>query len=101
MAVSQSSVVSGALQSVTIGKPREGRRITSDVRGITFCPNGQQYSGYLPAGEYLILGECELAYSDLGRVKRSPAVKLQTTGAYVHHWYIAPCVLASILAGDR
>lgn len=61
------------------------------VRGLTYLPHGQQYSGYLPKGEYSVLGECTVSYSDLGETKHAPAVKLRS--AKGEQWYVAPAIL--------
>ncbi len=45
-------------------------------RGITFLPNGQQMSLGLPKGEYDVVCECNLTYSDLGKTKMGRACML-------------------------
>lgn len=43
-------------------------------RGITFLPGtNQQYTGPVPPGEYDVIGEAEVTYSDLGRAKTTTA----------------------------
>jgi hypothetical protein len=64
----------------------------STVRGLTYLPHGQQYSTWLPKGQYAVIGECTIAYSDLGIVKHSPAIKLLSPNGR-DHWYVAPAIL--------
>lgn len=59
------------------------------VRGITFLP--QQFTGSIPAGDYDVLGETDVTYSDLGKPKTSRGVLLVNvaTGA---KWYVGVAV---------
>lgn len=56
-------------------------------RGLTYLPNGQQFSSWLPKGEYDVIGETDLTYSDLGTVKRASAVQLVNI-ATAEKWYV-------------
>jgi hypothetical protein len=56
-------------------------------RGLTFLPHGQQYTGPVPPGEYDMLGECDVCYSDLGQSKRGRAEMLVRAGTG-ERWYV-------------
>lgn len=62
-----------------------------EVRGLTYMPNGQQISGWLRKGQFVVIGECSLAYTDLGQDRHSPAVELLATNG--ERWYVALAVL--------
>lgn len=57
------------------------------ARGVTFLAHGQQCTLGLPAGEYDVLGECDLVYSDLGKSQRGRAVQLVNI-ATGEKWYV-------------
>jgi hypothetical protein len=62
-------------------------------RGMTFLPDGQQMSGWLPKGMFAHGGEMDLVYSDLGVSKRARAVQLVPLGtqkqrAALGTWYV-------------
>ncbi len=65
-------------------------------RGITFLPHGQQFSGSVPAGEYDVMGETDVCYSDLGVSKRTTAVKLVNI-ENGEKWYVSLAVGAYLL----
>lgn len=77
------------MSTFTVAKNRE-------IRGLTYLTHGQQYTGYLPRGEYSIVGDCLVNYSDLGIVKQSPAVKLISPKG--ESWYVAPSVVPPVPA---
>jgi hypothetical protein len=49
----------------------------NSVRGITYLGYGQQYSGWLPKGDYEHMGEVTLNYTDLGQSRSSQAIALR------------------------
>ncbi len=58
------------------------------ARGLTWLGHGQQYSGSVPPGEYDVIGECDVCYSDLGIQKRGRAVQLVNI-ANAEKWYVS------------
>ena len=50
-----------------------------EFRAVTFLPHGQRFEGWLPKGEYVIMGECTLDGID--------AVKLSRYDD-VDYWYV-------------
>jgi hypothetical protein len=56
-------------------------------RGVTWLANGQQCTLGVPKGEYDMLGECNLTYTDLGRLKEGKGYKMQNI-ANGEIWYV-------------
>lgn len=65
------------------------------VRGLTYLPHGQQFSGWVPKGRYDVQGEVDITYSSLGETMRYRAIKIchQKEGT----WYVA---LGAIIIRD-
>lgn len=67
-------------------------------RGLTFLP--QQCCGPVPAGEYDVLDEMLLDYTDLGRLKSGPAVPLVNI-ATGDKWYVGVQIAQFLLAEHK
>ena len=56
-----------------------------EFRAVTFLPNGQRFEGWLPAGEYLIMGECTLDGIDAVKLSLSESRPDYYAG---YTWYV-------------
>lgn len=65
-------------------------------RGITFLGTGQQFSGGVPAGEYDVGEECDLQFSDLGRLRTNRAVPIVNI-ATADKWYVGVQIASWLL----
>lgn len=68
-----------------------------ECRGITWLESGKQVVCSLPAGDYDVMGEQEVEYSDLGRLHRNVGVLLVNV-ATAERWFVGVQVAAHLVA---